>query len=271
VSELVARVRRRYRYPAIIMGAMVSTDFKLRYQASVLGYLWTLLKPLGIFTVLYIVFALFLKFASGIPYYAVYLLFGIAIWGLFADATSQGATSLVGRADLLRKIAFPRYVVVLSVGVSALITFGLTMVVIVFFMVVAQVPLTANVLWLAPLFVELAALSLSVGLFLSGLYVRYRDVSYIWDVALQAGFYASPIIYPLTMVPTAYAKYLLLNPMAQIIQDARYALFSDRVQTVSTEWGTPWMRLVPVGLVVVLSVGSVLYFKHRSPHFAEEA
>jgi ABC-2 type transport system permease protein len=271
VSELVARFRRRYRYPVIIMRAMVSTDFKLRYQSSALGYLWTLLKPLGIFTVLYLVFAVLLKFAVGIPYYAVYLLFGIAVWGLFADTTSQGTAALVNRADLLRKISFPRYVVVISVAVSALITFALTMVVIIFFMVVARVPLTVDVLWLPLLFIELAALSLATALFLSALFVRYRDVSYIWEVLLQAGFYAAPIIYPLTMVPAQWAKYLLLNPMAQIIQDMRYALISDQTLTITQVWGTPWMRLVPVGIVVALAVTSVMYFRRRSPHFAEEA
>ena len=271
MKELLARLRLRYRYPRIILGAMVATDFKIRYQASLLGYLWTLLKPLAMFTILYIVFVQLLRIGASIPFNAVYLLFGIVIWGLFAEVTSQGLASLVARADLLRKISFPRYVVVLSVGVSALISFGLSMVVLVLFLILARVPVRVDILWLPLLFVELVALSLSLAFFLSGLFVHLRDLSYIWEVVLQAGFYAAPIIYPLSMVPTRYARFLLLNPMAQIIQDARYALVTDQTVTISQVFSTPWVRIVPVGIVLVLVVTSVTFFRRQSPSFAEEA
>jgi ABC-2 type transport system permease protein len=255
----------------MILQAMVITDFKLRYQASFLGYLWTLLKPLAMFTILYIVFVQLLKIGATVPYNAIYLLFGIVIWGFFAEASMQGLASLVQRADLLRKISFPRYVVVMSVGVSALISFGLSMVVIVLFMALAKVPLTVNILWLLPLFAELVALSVSLGLFLSVLYVRYRDLSYIWEVLLQAGFYATPIIYPLSMIQSQWAKFLLLNPMAQIIQDARYALITDETTTITQAFSTPWVRVIPVGIVVVLSFTSIIFFRRRSRLVAEEA
>jgi ABC-2 type transport system permease protein len=271
LKELLARLRLRYRYPRIILGAMVATDFKIRYQASLLGYLWTLLKPLAMFTILYIVFVQLLRIGASIPFNAVYLLFGIVIWGLFAEVTSQGLSSLVARADLLRKISFPRYVVVLSVCVSALISFGLSMVVLVLFLILARVPIRVDILWLPLLFVELVALSLSLAFFLSGLFVHLRDLSYIWEVVLQAGFYAAPIIYPLSMVPAKYARFLLLNPMAQIIQDARYALITDQTVTISQVFSTPWVRVIPVGIVLVLVVTSVAFFRRQSPSFAEEA
>ena len=145
------------------------------------------------------------------------------------------------------------------------------MIVIVLFMAIARVPLTLNLLWLPLLFAELVALSVALGLFLSGLYVRYRDLSYIWEVVLQAGFYAAPIIYPLSMIPERWARFLLLNPMAQIIQDARYALITDETVTISQAFGNPWVRVIPVGIVIVLAVTSVLYFRRRSRFFAEEA
>jgi ABC-2 type transport system permease protein len=271
VTVLYARLRERYRYPAILLGALVATDFKLRYQASLLGYLWTLLKPLAIFTILYLVFVQLLKFGSATPYPGVYLLFGIVIWSFFAEATGLGLASLVQRADLLRKISFPRYIVVLSVGAYALITFGLSMIVMVVFLIVAQVHPTLDVLWLPLLFVELGALSMSLAFFLSALFVRFRDLSYIWEVVIQAAFYATPIIYPLSLVPVAWEKWLLLNPMAQIIQDARYCLVSDQTVTMTQVYGTPWARLIPVGIVAVLVVASVVFFRRRSPFFAEEA
>jgi ABC-2 type transport system permease protein len=271
LSELAARLRLRYRYPGLILRAMVVTDFKLRYQASVLGYLWTLLKPLAIFTTLYLVFVQLLKIGATVPYNAIYLLFGIVIWSLFAEATSTGLTSLVQRADLLRKISFPRYVIVVSVGVSAMITFGLSMIIIVLFMALARVPLTLNLFWLPLLFVELVLLSLAMALFLAGGFVRYRDLSYIWEVVLQAGFYACPIIWPISMIPAKWQPYILLNPMAQIIQDARYCLITDQSATITQVFGSPWVRAIPVGIVLALFVLSVVYFKRKSPHFAEVA
>ena len=132
-------------------------------------------------------------------------------------------------------------------------------------------PVRVDILWLPLLFVELVAFSSRVALFLSALYVRYRDVSYIWEVVLQAGFYATPIIYPLNLVPLRYANVFLLNPMAQIIQDARYFLVTDETQTMTQVFGTPWMRIVPVGITLVLLAASLLFFRRRSSSFAEEA
>jgi ABC-2 type transport system permease protein len=271
LTQLISRIRLRYRYPLILLRAMVITDFKLRYQASLLGYLWTLLRPLAIFTILYIVFVKFLRLGTSVPYYPVYLLFGIVLWGLFLESTSQGMGSIVQRADLLRKISFPRYVVVLSIGASVLISFGLNLVVIVFFMILLRVPVRPDVLWLPLLFLELIALSVSVAFFLSALYVRYRDLNYIWEVCMQAAFYAVPILYPLSLIPARYARLLILNPMAQILQDARYVLVTPQTQTITQLYGTPWVRVIPVGITVALAVTSVIYFRRRSRFFAEEA
>ena len=269
--ELTTRLRTRYRYPAILLRAMVITDFRLRYQASVLGYLWTLLRPLALFTILYMVFVRLLKIGAAIPHNAIYLLFGIVIWGFFQEATQQGLASLVGRADLLRKIRFPRYVVVVSVSASALISFGLSMLVIVLFMVLSKVLPTSDILWLPLLFVELAAISVSMAFFLSALYVRYRDMSYIWEVGLQAAFYATPIIYPPSLLPVRYAKLLMLNPMAQIIQDARYCLVTNHTTTMTQLYGTPWVRIIPVSITIAFVISSMIFFRRRSPYFAEEA
>lgn len=271
MNELVIHLRQRCRYPWILLREMVVTDFKLKYQASLLGYLWTLLKPLAMFTILYVVFAVLLRFGEDIPFYAISLLFGLVIWAFFAEVTSNGLTSLVLRADLLRKVSFPRYVVVLSIGVSALITFGLNLIVIAVFMVVAQVPIGWRVFWLIPVFLELMALSAGGALYLSALYVRFRDMTYIWDVLLQAGFYATPIFYPLTMLPPDWARLALLNPMAQIIQDARYALISDQTLTIGQLYSTPWVRLVPIVLTLAILVSGLSFFRRRSPSFAEEA
>jgi ABC-2 type transport system permease protein len=271
VRDFLHRVHVRYRYPTIILRAMVTSDLKLRYQASFLGYLWTLLRPLAIFSILYVVFARFIGIGAGVPYFAIYLLLGVVFWGFFSELTSQGLTSIVARSPLLRKVSFPRYVVVLSVGASVLISFVLNILVIAVFMIVARVPASLDMLWLLPLLVQLVAVSLAMAFFLSGFYVRFRDVDYIWQVVMQAAFYATPILYPLSVVPQRWARILVLNPVAQIIQDARHVLVTEQTQTVSTLWGTQWMRAVPVGITLLLAVASVVYFRRRSRMFAEEA
>ena len=271
MTELLARIRLRYRYPIILLRAMVITDFKLRYQASLLGYLWTVLRPLALFSILFIVFVKFLRLGKDIPYFPVYLLLGIVIWGFFYEATSQGLLSLVTRADLLRKISFPRYVVVLSIGASVLISFGLNLLVILLFMALLRVPVRLDILLLPLLFLELIALSIALAFFLSALYVRFRDLNYIWEVGMQAAFYAVPIIYPLTLVPARYARLLILNALAQIIQDARYVMVTDQTETISQLYSTPWVRVIPVGITIVLAVASVVYFRRQSRSFAEEA
>lgn len=271
VNEFFHRMRIRYRYPAIILRQMIVSDLKLRYQDSFLGYLWTLLRPLGIFTILYIVFAKFIKLGAGVPYFAAYLLLGIVWWGFFSELTSQSLNSIVVRAPLLRKVNFPRYVVVLSVGASVMISFLLNMVVMALIMILMRIPAQPEILWIIPLFLELVMISVAVGLFLSALYVRLPDLHYIWEVIIQAAFYGTPILYPLSLVPEKWASILVLHPVAQIIQDARYVLITDQTQTISQLWGTHWARGIPVGFTLVLAVWSVVFFRKRSRTFAEEA
>jgi ABC-2 type transport system permease protein len=274
LEQTLARTHSSRQYSLILLRAIVSTDFRLRYQASVLGYLWTLLRPLAVFTILYVVFLKLLKIGAGMPYAAISLLFGIVIWNFFSEVTVQGQGSLLAKADLLRKISFPRYVIVVAVGVSALITMGLSMIVIVLFMAIARVPVRVDMLWLPLLFLELTAVALSLALFLSAVYIRFRDMSYIWEVILQAAFYGTPIIYPLQLIASnnrGIAKIILISPIAQVIQDARYCLLTDRTMTMTQLYGTPWIRLVPIGITVLMLWGSLLFFRRRAPFFAEEA
>jgi ABC-2 type transport system permease protein len=269
----VKQLRQRYRYSIILLKQLVKTDFKIRYQGSVLGYLWTLLRPLALFTVLYIVFVKFLRVGDEIPYFAVYLLLGIVFWNFFVEVTMGSVGAIVGKSDIMRKLSFPRYVIIVSGSFSALINLAINLIVVFMFMMLSHVPLRANNLLIVLPLAELFILSLSAGLLLSALYVRFRDINYIWEVALQAGFYATPILYPITIVMTMSmfaAKLLMLNPMAQIIQDARSFLVTDQTQTIATIYGTSWARLIPVSIVLLLAVVSVLYFKKRSPYFAEE-
>src|ERR1039458_7119947 len=195
------KLTQRYRYSIILLRELVRTDFKLRYQNSLLGYVWSLLRPLLIFVILYLVFTKFLKVGTGVPHYPVYLLLGILLWNFFVEVTMGGVTAVVGKGDLLRKINFPRYVIILSVALSALINLSLTSIVIAIFMIVGHVSVSWHIVLLIPLLIELITVSVAAAFFLSAAFVRYRDVSYIWEVVIQGAFYATPILYPLTRIP----------------------------------------------------------------------
>ena len=262
--------RRRYRYSLILLRQMVATDFKLRYQGSVLGYIWSLLKPLALFSILYLVFVRFLKIGASVPDFPVYLLLGIVVWSYFTEVTNSSIRAIVERDELIRKINFPRYVIVLASAVSSLINLILNLLVVGVFMAFTHAHIGWNALWAPLLILELFIFSLAAAFFLSALYVRFRDLVYIWEVLLQAAFYATPIIYPLTLVPQSYAKWLLLSPMAQIIQDLRYVLITPDTLTLSGLFASPFVRVIPVGLALLIAVIAALYFRHRARYFAED-
>lgn len=273
MNAKIQRIKAKYRYAAILLKQLVISDFKLRYKGSVLGYVWTLLRPLALFVILYVIFARFLSVGEGVPHFPVYLLLGIVLWNYFVEVTMGGVQAIVGRGDILRKLSFPRYVVVLSGSVSALINLTLNLIVIGFFMIINDVPFRLNAALLVLPIVEMFVFALAISFLLSALYVRFRDIGYIWEVVIQAAFYATPILYPISKVldySELAGKFLILNPMAQIIQDARSFLISDQTQTITTIYGSDIARAIPVAIVVIISIGSWTYFKRRAPYFAEE-
>ncbi len=251
---------------------LVRTDFKLRYQGSVLGYAWSLLRPLMMFAILYVVFVRFLKIGGDIPHYPIYLLFGIVLWTFFADMTNQSLGSIVGRGDLIRKIKIPRWMIVFTSSINALINLGLNLIVIGIFMVINHVsPLGTMVL--LPLFlIEIYLFALGISLLLSAAFVKFRDIGYVWEVALQAGFYLTPILYPIDMIKNIfYQKIMLLNPVAQAIQDARYALVShdEKVITIWRVFDGGWYALIPFSIVLLTLAAGMMYFRSQSANFAE--
>ncbi|HEU4965991.1 MAG TPA: ABC transporter permease [Candidatus Saccharimonadales bacterium] len=251
-----------------ILREMVSSDFKVRYQGSVLGYLWSLLRPLFMFAILYVIFVYVFKLNKGVEHYPVYLLFGMILWNFFYETTMIGMTSVVARGDLIRKISIPRYLVVLSSSASALINLGLNLLVVLVIALFNGVHPHLSWLLLPVILLELVVLAVSAAFFLATLYVKFRDITYIWEVILQAGFYGTPVLYSLSLVPAAFRGLLLINPLAQVIQDARYVIVT---KTSVTAWGTLRLRyaLIPVAIVVVLAVISVVFFKRSSKYFAE--
>lgn len=261
----------------LLLKAMVSTDFKLRYQESVLGYLWSVLKPLMLFAIMYVVFVRFMRFGADVPHFAVALLLGIILWNLFNETTTGGMLSIVGHGDLLRKIYFSKYVVVVASSMSALINFGFNFIVVIIFALINGVKPSWSNLLIVPIVFELYLLALGIAFFLSALYVNLRDLNPIWEVVTQAGFYATPIIYPISMISSKAGNYgpifakldLLLNPMAQIVQDARHVLISPANPTL-WEWESNFfIACWPVVFSLLIFLLGLRFFTVKSKYFAE--
>ena len=260
LSNIVTRKNR------ILLRELVITEFKLRYQGSVLGYLWSLLKPLMLFTIMYIVFVHFLRFGAGIEHFAVALLLGIVLWTFFTEATSQGMQAIVSRGDLIRKISFPKYIIVVAGTISALINLLLNLLVVFVFMIFDGVDFGWQSLMFIPNLLLLYTFALSLAFFLSAAYVKYRDV-------LQAMFYATPIIYPLQMVmefSNQAAQLLMLSPIAVVFQNARAELVGgENVITASQLFSDPLLLLIPYLIIGLTLVLAVVYFKKSQKYFAE--
>jgi ABC-2 type transport system permease protein len=268
ISNILSRRNR------ILLAELVRTDFKLRYQASALGYVWSVLNPLLLFTILYFVFDVFLGIGKGIEHYPVYLLLGVVLWRFFMEATGNGLKAIVQRGSLIRKINFPRYIIVISGTISSLINLGINLVVVLLFVFFNGVELSWSAFMLFPLIIELYALALAVAFFLAAVNVRFRDISNIWDIIMQAAFYATPIIYPVSVVvektkSEVLGQILLLNPVAQIIQDVRYFVVTPDAVTLVSVFHSSLIMIVPIGTIGLIAVGASLYFKSQSKKFAE--
>lgn len=259
----------------ILLKELVKTDFKLRYQGSVIGYLWSILKPLLLFIVMYLVFVKFLKFGGDIPHFAVALLLGMTVWNFFSEVTNVGMLSIVSRGDLMRKVSFSKEVIVFSVVANAAINFIITLVVAVLFAIVNGVEFSWTIIFVPPLLIETVLFATGISLILATVFVKFRDIGPIWEVAMQAGLYATPIIYPVSLLVgntnIIVAKMALMNPMAQIIQDLRYVLtFSNN--TNPTVWQVvhnPLLIAIPYILPFLVFLLGWYIFNKNSDRFAE--
>ena len=276
MKQLVKNIQDRYGYAWTVLQGLVKTDFRLRYQGSFLGIAWSVLKPLMMFCVMYVVFGKFLRMSDGTPTYPVVLLLGISSWQFVTESTNIGLRSVVDRGDLLRKIHFPNYIVVVSATIGALISFAINLVVVLIFALVARVQFTWRVVLLPLNIIELYAITLALTLLMATMYVYFRDIAHIWEVLQQMIFYGMPIIYPLSYVTdkggiyAQLARLELLNPIAQAIQDIRHNFIAPETQpTVWNQFGSWWVPAIPLGLTVVLIWVGVYVFRKNSKKFAE--
>jgi len=290
---------RHYRHLTL---ELAISQFKLRYTQSVLGYLWSLIKPASIFAITYFIFVDLFKINDGTKVYGMELLLGIVVWTFFAECTASSMQAIASNGGLIRKAYFPRSILVIAASLSSLFTFIINLL-IVFVIAVAlrDIDLGLRIVMVIPLLLELYALALGISLFLSALFVQFHDVSHLWEVLINLLFYASGVMFSLTYVlqrlhlavevgattrPAPHlvwiVQVMVANPIMQIIEDLRHALLTPvapwtelvvsghlaavkQYAPLNAAWEVP----VPFLLVLlVLAVGG-LTFRARARSFAE--
>jgi ABC-2 type transport system permease protein len=245
------------------------TDFKLKYYGSVLGYVWTLARPFLFFGVIYFVFTEIVGLDKNVPNYGVYILFALVLFQFFGEVTGNCVASLVSRESMLRKMRFPRLVIPLAVVLTALFNLGMTLIAVFIFAIVAGVGPAWSWLELPVIILLLTFFATGIGLLLSALFVRYRDVQPIWDVTSQILFYASPILYVATMVPESYQRAYLANPISALLTEMRHAVVDPTARPVWDAIGGVERLLVPGGIVVAVFVLGLWVFRREAPRIAE--
>lgn len=237
------------------------SEFKLRYKNSILGYFWSLLEPMLMLLVLYIVFSNLMRIQ--VEYFQLFLLLGIILWNFFSRATTIGMFSIVGKPSMVKKIYFPRDIFVISSCITALLMGIFESIVFIMFMAFFRVPLSVNLVYVPLILLLLFTISLGLSLALSGLNVFYRDVQFIWQVLLQIGFFATPVVYTTEVFPENLQKFILLNPIARILTSARDTIIYSSPAKIED------LLFIFLSAVVFLFVGYII-FSRLEPRFAEE-
>lgn len=263
------KARDRLAYHLRVLRVIAAVEFKMKYADSALGYVWSIAKPLTYFGVLWVVFGNF--FNTGIDDFAVYLLAGIVLYTFFVDATRLALTSIVDRGSLLRRFPFPPLIITVSVTVTAMMTFAINSLVLLAFALASGVTPEADWLLIVPLLVELYLFIVGLGLLLTTLFMRFRDVIQLWELVTQLLLFASPIMYPISFLPSWAEPIALLNPFVQILQDVRIVMLGSSEVTTSASdvLGGAAGHALPVALALAAFAVGAVVFRRDAPRFAE--
>jgi ABC-2 type transport system permease protein len=245
------------------------TEWKLRFFGSVLGYLWTLMRPLLLFGVLYVVFTHVVRVGSNIPHYPVYLLESIVLFQFFADSTSQGLQSLLQRESLLRKMRFPRMVIPLSVVLTNLFNLCMNSLAVLVFVLANGIQPRWTWLLVPILVLALILLATGAAMLTSALYVRFRDLAPIWEIVLQVSFYASPILYVISKVPSDFQHPLAANPLGMVMTQMRKWVIDPSAPSAAEAIGGAGKLLIPIGVILGVFALGFWVFQRETPRIAE--
>jgi len=256
-----------------LLWLMSVTEFKRVYFGTVLGYLWSLLRPLMLFGVLLFVFTQVFKIGSEqVDHYPVMLLLGIVLFTFFQESTTNAVNSVVAQEGIVRKTQFPRLVIPLATVLTGAFNLGLNFVVVVAFVFAFGVDPTWTWLLVPVAFLFLLALTAAVSSALSVLYVRFRDIAIIWVVVAQVLFYATPILYPVTAFENSTTEHLLMiNPLAVIFEQVRVWVLAEPQAPTAVEAAGGVLHLLPAAAIFVgLCVFAVWIFNREAPRIAED-
>ena len=261
---------RRFAY---LTRTLAVTDFKIRFYDSALGYLWTLMRPLLFFGVLFVVFSLIVKVGEEVEHYPSMLVSGIVLFFFFSESTTRSVTSVVDSEMLVRKISFPRLVIPLSAVLTHAFFLGLNLVAVLVFFAIDGVELRASWWQLIPLLLLLFVFTVGVSTILSVLFVPARDVKPIWEVTAQALFYFTPVLYPISLVADEsefLSHVAMCNPLAVIVQQSRHAMISPSEPSAAEAIGGAPVLLIPLALIFGTFAFGLWLFNRMASRIAEE-
>jgi ABC-2 type transport system permease protein len=246
------------------------TDFKKTYFGTVLGYLWSLARPLMLFGILLAVFTKVFHLAGHVPHYPVFLLFGIVLFTFFQEATGMAVGSIVGHEAVVRKTQFPRLVIPLSVVLTSMFNLGLNLIVAFGFILVFGVSPMWTWLLLIVVLLLLFLITTAISMIVSALYPRFRDVQIIWTVLATALFYATPVLYPITVVSPRLRDLIALNPLTPVFDLAQRWITDPNIPWPwDPACGGPVRFAIAATLFIVICALSVRVFSREAPRIAE--
>ena len=248
---------------------LAATSIKKRFAGSRLGPVWSVLRPLLLFAVLYAVFTQVVRFGDSVPHYELYLLTSIVLWTYFSDATSGAVGSLVAQADLLRKVRFPRLAVPFSIGLVALFDLAVNLLVVVAFILASGIWPRVGWLELLPVLALLVVTATGVALLLSAVFVRRRDIGQVWAVVQRGLFYGSAVLYPVAAFPDSVERLMMTNPLVALFTQARHALIDPDAPTAAAAIGGAPLLAIPIGITLAIFACGLWIFCRECPRMAE--
>ncbi len=246
------------------------SDFKKAYFGTVFGYVWSVARPLMLFGVLLAVFTKVFRIGSQVPHYPDMLLLNIVLFGFFSEATVVAVTSIVGQEGIVRKTQFPRVVIPTSVVLTAFFNLALNLVVVFVFIIVRGVQPTWHWLGIVPILAALFVITTAVAMIVSTLYPRFRDTAIIWGVFATALFYATPVLYPVDVVPQGLKDLILINPLAPLFELARRWIIDPTAPTPAQAAGGYDKLIAPAAIFIAVCVIAVWLFRREAPRIAEQ-
>jgi ABC-2 type transport system permease protein len=246
------------------------TEFKKTYFGTVLGYLWSLARPLMLFGVLLAVFTQVFRIGSDVPNYPVLLLFNIVLFGFFQEATVTAVQSIVSQEAVVRRTQFPRLVIPLAVVATGLFNLALNLVAVFVFILAWGIDPTWTWLLLPVVLALLVVITTAVSMIVSSLFPRFRDTAIIWTVLVTALFYATPVLYPLEVVPDALRDFIVVNPLAPLFELARVWVIDPSAPGPADAAGGFARLLAPMAIYAATCVLAVWIFNREAPRIAEQ-